>query len=178
MSVQKVVYGQRVQDNTTTYTTALTLPSTLTIQADTPHVRGSVLTSDRHIQFRVKIKESAWLVVAPVGLVLLFRRRHRLPLGCRGRIPPSDLLPPSAISLGIRSPRDLRYWTIRFHVPWLPLWTVLAGVALESGLDYVRRVSVQDDTGTRSPRPRRAPARPRARADAIRITGATPRQPR
>jgi len=56
------------------------------------------------------------------------------PLGLSRSLPPSDLLPPSAISLGFRQPADLRYWTIRFHVPWLPLWTVLAGVALEIGL--------------------------------------------
>ncbi|MGE0794898.1 MAG: hypothetical protein AB7H43_09765 [Acidimicrobiia bacterium] len=102
---------------------------------------GVVLTGDRSRLFRVEpiLRGFPWAVLAPVGLAVLFRRRHRLrwalALGAAVGVASSLLY----FAWAFGNTRDLSFWIIRFHAPWFALWAVLAAVAVEAGLDRLVR---------------------------------------
>ncbi len=102
---------------------------------------GIYATGDRSILFRVEpiLKDFPWAVLAPVGLVILFRRRHprRWEMLLAAAVGVLSILSYLAWVLG--GTEALLYWIIRLHVAWFALWAVLAGLAVEAFVDrFVR----------------------------------------
>lgn len=78
-----------------------------------------------------------WLLLAPIGLMLLFRSSHpaRLALGVAAVL--SGVSSVVYLSFAAGGGADLAVGGLRYFAPWFPLWGTLAGFGLISLLSFV-----------------------------------------
>jgi hypothetical protein len=95
---------------------------------------GVFVTGDRHLLFGVQpiLRGMPWVVLAPIGLVVLIRRRARHW---------QAMCVASAVAVAASAyyfanyfggTPGLRSWNIRFHIAWFPIWAILAAIAIRA----------------------------------------------
>jgi len=105
------------------------------------------------------VRQFPWALAAPVGLLFLFRRRHRLRGPMLGAAVASVGASLFYLSFRATDGASLKFLSTHYFKPWFPLWALLAAYGIAAGADALteRERDVPDRAGPT----RRAPARAR-----------------
>ncbi len=99
---------------------------------------GVFLKGERTSPIRVEpiLRTAPWFALAPIGLVLLVRRRHAAMTQLMWAALVAGVSTAAYLAWFAGDDVGLKYYNIRFFSPWFPLYSVLAAAAVEALLRH------------------------------------------